>query len=119
MGSMDEFLRSASHGIVTTSLLIIWSGLLLGIAWKLLARLWSIAQKLLPRRHPALVIVFPPARRHRLTASTFPALVANSPDERQAEAPTRLCLPPHDEFTTESLYFLSFNLTLHNEETRR
>jgi len=100
---MDEFLRSASHNIVTTVLLFTWSGLLLGLAWKILSHVWSFLRRLLPGRpFPTLKVLFP--QRSRLSVSTAPALVANNPERFLNEAPLPLLLPPQDDLFTISLF---------------
>jgi hypothetical protein len=107
---MDEFLRSASHSIATTVLLVIWSGLLLGVAWKVLVHLWNTLRRLLPgRTFPTLKVLSP--QRPRLSASTVPMLVANDPERLLTEAPQPLLLSPQDDLLVISLF------QPHNEDT--
>jgi len=108
---MDEFLRSASHSIVTSVLLVIWSGLLLGTGWKAITFLWNAVQRLLPRRLPNQVKTIRPAQR-RLSVTQFPALVANSPFGLLADVPTTLLLPPHNEMTDEVQYFIPLDIEI-------
>lgn len=92
---MDEFLRSASHSIVTTVLMVIWGGLLLGVIWKILSHLWSVLHRLLPgRTFPTVKELYP--QRPRLSVSVAPALVANNPESFLSEVPRPLLLPPQD-----------------------
>jgi len=107
---MDEFLRSASHSIVTTVLLVIWSGLLLGVTWKVLTHLWNAARRLLPGRAFIPVSVLSPTRP-RLTVRTTPRLVANNPERFLTEAPLPLLLSPQDDLLVIALF------QPHNEET--
>ena len=107
---MDEFLRSASHNIVTTVLLVIWSGLLLGATWKVLSHLWNALCRLLPdRTFPAVKVLFP--QRPRLSVSTVPVLVANNPERYLSETPLPLLLPPQEDMLEISLF------QPHNEDT--
>jgi hypothetical protein len=100
---MDEFLRSASHNIVTTVLPFIWSGLLMGVTWKTLSHVWGVLRRLLPGRpYPTVKVLFAP--RPRLSVSTAPALVANNPERGLNEAPLPLLLPPQDDLFTLSLF---------------
>ena len=109
---MDEFLRSASHNLVTTVLLVIWSGLLLGVTWKVLTHLWNAVRRLLPGRASIPVRVLSP-NRPRLTVLTTPRLVANNPERFLIEAPLPLLLSPQDDLLVISLF------QPHNEETIR
>lgn len=107
---MDAFFRSASHNIVTTVLLFIWSGLLLGLAWKILSHVWSVLRRLLPGRpFPTLKVLFP--QRPRLSVSTAPALVANNPERGLTDAPLPLLLPPQDDLLAIQIF------QPHNEDT--
>ncbi len=107
---MDAFFRSAAHNIVTTVLLVIWSGLLLGVTWKVLSHIWNALRRLLPgRTHPVVQVLHP--QRPRLSVSTVPALVANNPERLLTEAPLPLLLSPQDDLLVISLF------QPHNEET--
>ncbi len=76
---MNEFLRSTSYHLVTTTLLIIWSGLLLGIAWKALTFLWQIGQRLLPRRPVPTLKVLRPSHPRIGVSPKVPSLPAGRP----------------------------------------
>lgn len=107
---MDAFFRSAAHNIVTTVLLVIWSGLLLGVTWKVLNHVWNALLRLLPgRTHPVVQVLHP--QRPRLSVSTAPALVANDPERYLSEASLPLLLPPQDDLLAISLF------QPHNEDT--
>ncbi len=97
---MDEFLRSASHQLVTGALLLVWSGLLLGITWKALSFLLKVLQRMFPRRQLAPIFVRElPVQRARLPGSKSPLLETRPPDRLLAEAPLPLLPDPHNELT--------------------
>lgn len=100
---MDEFLREASHSIVTTVLLVIWSGLLLGVTWKILSQLGNGLRRLLPgKTFPAVKVLLP--QRPWLPASSLPALVANNLERLLQEAPRPLMPAPQDDLLVASLF---------------
>lgn len=95
---MDEFLRSASHSIVTSALLLVWSGLLLGIAWKVISLALKAVRQLFPRRQLAPVFVRElPVQRPRLPGSQSHLLETRYPDRLLAETPLPLLPDPHNE----------------------
>ena len=107
---MDEFLRPVTHGIVTSVLLVIWSGLLLGLAWKALTTFWNFVQsRLLPRREFQTVNVITPARS-QLSTRNLPALTANHLQILPVEASPLLYLPPHNEMAEEILYCIPLEI---------
>ena len=94
---MDEFLRSASHSIVTGALLVIWSGLLLGITWKVISLALNTIQQMFPQRQ--LVPFFMrelPVQRTRLPGSTSPKLETQPPGGLLAETPLPLLPAPQN-----------------------
>jgi len=109
---MDEFLRPVTHGIVTSVLLIIWSGLLLGLAWKALFTLWNFLQsRLLPRKRFQPVRVITPARP-QFGASYHPALAVSSPPGLLVEVSPLLYLPPHNEMAEEILFCIPLEIEI-------
>ena len=107
---MDEFLRLLTHGIVTGVLLVVWSGLLLGLTWKVLTMLWNFAQsRLLPRRSFQQARVMSQARS-QFTATHYPALTANSLQMLPVDASPLLYLPPHNELAEEVLYCIPLEI---------
>jgi hypothetical protein len=100
---MDEFLRAASHSIVTTVLLVIWSGLLLGVTWKVLNQLGNGLRRLLPgKTFPTVKVLLP--QRPRLSVSSVPVLVANNPEQLLQEAPRPLLPTPQDDLLVTALF---------------
>ncbi len=99
---MDEFLRSASHQLVTGALLLVWSGLLAGITWKVISFALKTIPQMLPRRQldPSPLRELP-VQRARLPGSTSPLLETRSPDRLLAEAPLPLLPDPHNELTCQ------------------
>ncbi len=73
---MDTFFRSASHNIVLAVLLLFWSGLILGVFWKILSHAWNALRRLLPgRTHPVVQVLRPQyPREHTLSEASLPLL---------------------------------------------
>jgi hypothetical protein len=106
---MDEFLRSASHQIVTGVLLLVWSGLLLGIAWKVFSLALNFIQRMFIHQPVPIFLRKLPVQRARLPSSTSPRLETQPPERFLAETPLPLLPDPHNEIT--------FQLFHHKEET--
>ena len=77
---MDEFLRSASHSLVTGALLVIWSGLLLGILWKIVELALATTRAHLPHEVVPVPIREIFLEAPRLANRPAPALGSNNPE---------------------------------------
>lgn len=113
---MDALLRSASHSIVTTVLLVIWSGLLLGLLWRVLSlalpALWQwFAYQMVP-----ILVHEPPRLFARLPGTINPRLVSLPPEQRLAKAPLPR-LPDPDNEPTRQLFHKSPTFVGHKEKT--
>lgn len=83
---MDEFLRSASHQLVTGTLLVVWSGVLIGITWKIFELAWAAAREHLPRETAPVSI--------REIFLEYPRLDSNHPEPLLAETAMPQLPPP-------------------------
>jgi hypothetical protein len=72
---MDEFLRSASHEIVTGALLVIWGGLLFGMLWKIFELAWKSTTRLFTPREPVPFQIREVFLEHPRIAATVPPVL--------------------------------------------
>ena len=91
---MDEFLRPATHELVTGALLVIWSGLLLGLIWKTLSLIWGAALRLVSQPATAISVIFFSPERPELPRAEDPLLGEAHPGARLDGKPQPLLPGP-------------------------
>jgi hypothetical protein len=94
---MNEFLRSTSYHLVTTILILVWSGMLLGISWKLLTLAWNILRRYAPRKTSPSIRVLRPSHPRIGVSQAVPALPTGRPAYQLTETHYPLLTAPNYE----------------------